>query len=406
MVFILVAESIFKQRSFSILWLGQVVSIFGDFIAIFAVVARITFRLHGSASAVSAVMAAYMLPLAVVGPVAGVLVDRWKVRRVMIASDLIRAVMAASLVFCHDTFSIGVILCLLGFVSSFFGPAQSVAVRVLVPMDRLLEANAALQMAFYVIRIAAPLTAGALVAALGENFCFWLDAASFVFSASMIARLVIERPATHQGSVKALSHDFIEGNRFIFTHRALSFAFIAAAAAMFMLSSFSPLISVYIRDTLHAGEVLYGIISAMVGFGLIAGTALVRRAAAGRPMSQVIVIGLFGLAIGAALLGVFRLTGTAALSTLTIGASIGFIIVPATTLSQKETPPAMQGRVSSTFMSLFSFAQAAGLLLSSALAALLGVRQLFLASAAATALLAVGSWAFLRPRAEPQAAAQ
>ena len=424
MVYIPVAESIFKNRSFGILWLGQLVSIFGDFVAIFAVISRITFQLHGTPLDVSLVMVAYMLPLAVAGPVAGVLVDRWKVRRVMIVSDLTRAVLAALLVTATDVRQISVVMALLGLLSSFFGPAQSVALRVLVPPANLLAANQALQQAFYVVRIFSPAVAGALVTWMGENFCFWLDAASFVFSASMIARLVIERPATHLGSVEEralpatggartrgalekLSHDFAEGNRFIFSHRALSFAFLAASAAMFMLSSFSPLISIYIRDTLHAGKLLYGFISAMVGVGLIVGTAGVRRAAAGRPMSSVIVAGLFGLACGAALLGAFQWTGTAALSTLTIGAAIGFIVVPATTLSQKETPPAMQGRVSSTFMSLFSLAQVLGMLVSGVVAARIGIRPMFLACAAATALLASASWVFLRPPrpAQPEPAA-
>ena len=396
------AESILKQRAFRTLWLAQLVSVFGDFLAIFGVISRITFRLHGTPVDVSVVMVAYMLPLAVVGPLAGVLVDRWRVRRVMIASDLVRALLAASLIFAHDVRGIAVILALLGFFSSFFGPAQSVALRTLVPPENLLAANAMLSQAFYVVRILSPAIAGALVAWAGENLCFWLDAGSFLFSAALISTLLIERPLTHQGSVKALTHDFAEGNRFIFTHRALTFAFLASAAAMFMLSSFSPLISIYIRDTLHAGTLLYGGISSMVGVGLIFGTQLLAKAGKERPMASVILVGLFALGGGAALLGAFENVGTAALSTFTIGAAIAFVIVPAQTLSQRDTPHAMQGRVSSTFMSLFSLAQVLGLLLSGVLAARLGIRQLFLACAAATALLAVASWLFLRPRSQPQ----
>lgn len=396
------AESILKQRAFRTLWLAQFVSVFGDFLAIFAVISRITFRLRGTPVEVAAVMVSYMLPLAVVGPLAGVLVDRWRVRRVMIASDLVRALLAASLIFAHDVRSIAVILLLLGFFSSFFGPAQSVALRTLVAKDDLLAANAMLSQAFYLVRILSPALAGALVAWAGENLCFWLDAGSFLFSAAMISTLRIERPLTHQGSVKALTHDFAEGNRFIFTHRALTFAFLASAAAMFMLSSFSPLISIYIRDTLRAGPRLYGIISSMVGVGLIGGTQLAAKAGKNQPMSTLILVGLFALGGGAALLGAFENTATAALSTFTIGAAIAFVIVPAQTLSQRDTPHAMQGRVSSTFMSLFSLAQALGMLLSGVLAARLGIRQLFLACAAATVLLAVASWLLLRPRPQPE----
>jgi predicted MFS family arabinose efflux permease len=398
-------RAVLRQPSFRTLWLAQFVSVFGDFLAIFAVISRITFRLHGTAVDVTAVMVAYILPLSLVGPLAGVLVDRWRVRRVMIGSDLVRALLAASLVFAQDTRSIGAALALLGLFSSFFGPAQSVALRTLVAKEDLLAANAAMSQAFYVVRILSPAIAGALVAWAGENLCFWLDTGSFLFSAAMISTLLIERPRTHEGSVKALTHDFAEGNRFIFTHRGLTFAFLASAAAMFMLSSFSPLISIYIRDTLQLGAMTYGVISSMVGVGLIFGTQLAARAGKGLQMTSLVFVGLFALGAGAALLGAFRFTATAALSTFTIGAAIAFVIVPAQTLSQRETPHEMQGRVSSTFMSLFSLAQVMGLLLSGVLAARLGIRPLFLTSAAATTLLALACWAFLRPRRQPEVAA-
>jgi DHA3 family macrolide efflux protein-like MFS transporter len=392
--------SILRQRPFRTLWLAQVVSIFGDFLAIFAVISHITFVLKGTAADVAVVTVLYMVPLAVIGPVAGVLVDRWRVKRVMVSSDLVRAVLALSLLAARDVQQIGLVLALLGFFSSFFAPAQSVALRTLVPAEDLLAANASLSQAFYLLRIVSPAIAGALVAWAGDSVCYWADAATFVFSASMISRLVIERPPTHQGSVKKLSHDFADGNRFIFTHRDLSFAFLASAAAMFMLSSFSPLISIYVRDTLHAGTVLYGLISSMVGAGLIAGTLLMQKRAKETPMVKMIVSGLAAVAAGAALLGSFQFLATAAAATFLLGAGIAFVVVPAQTLSQKETPPAMQGRVSSTFMSLFSLAQILGMLLSGVLATRLGIRQLFLVCAAATAMLALVSFAALRPQAE------
>ena len=70
------------------LTLAQLVSIFGDFLAIFAVFSIVSFRLHGSPAQVSGIMIAYMLPQAFVGPAAGVFVDRWNVKRTMIASGV------------------------------------------------------------------------------------------------------------------------------------------------------------------------------------------------------------------------------------------------------------------------------------------------------------------------------
>jgi MFS family permease len=80
-----------------------------------------------------------------------------------------------------------------------------------------------------------------------------------------------------------------------------------------------------------------------------------------------------------------------------MGIAIAFAIVPAQTLSQRETPPEMIGRVSSTFLALNTLAQVPGMLASGALAALLGIRPLFIACGAALALLAVVGWLWLRP---------
>lgn len=396
-------RGVLRQPAFRTLWIAQLVSVFGDYLALFGVISLITFRMHGTAADVALATVAYLLPVSAVAPAGGVLVDRWRVKRVMIASDLLRAAIAASLLLVRDVPSICLVMALLGAVSAFFAPAQSVALRTLVPPDDLLAANAVLAQAFYAVRIVGPALAGPLVAWLTEKACFVIDAASFLFSAAMIARLFIAQvpAASRDGSLRALARDFAEGNRFIFTHRGLSFVFLSSAAAMFMLSSFSPLISVYVRDMLRAGTILYGAISAMVGVGLVAGTALVRRAAKDRPMANVVLGGLLALGAGAALLGAFRSTATAGLSTFVIGAAIAGVIVPAQTLSQRETPPPMMGRVSSTFMALFSLAQVLGLLLSGALATHLGIRQLFLSCGGALALLAAVGWTWLRPR--PQA---
>src|SRR3954452_11051116 len=129
------AKTILKYKPFRKLWLAQFVSIFGDFLALFGVISLITFRWHGSVMQVTYVSMAWMSPLAILGPIAGVFVDRWNVKRVMIASDLTRAVLALMLVWVTDIREICVILFCIGCVSSFFGPAQSVAVRTLVPMD-------------------------------------------------------------------------------------------------------------------------------------------------------------------------------------------------------------------------------------------------------------------------------
>src|SRR3954468_8050362 len=71
-------------------WYAQLVSLFGDFLALFAVIAVVSFAMHGSPREIVGVQIAYMLPIVFVGPIAGVFVDRWPLKPTLIASDLAR----------------------------------------------------------------------------------------------------------------------------------------------------------------------------------------------------------------------------------------------------------------------------------------------------------------------------
>jgi MFS family permease len=383
-------RGVFAQREFRTLWLAQFVSVFGDFLAVFAVISLITFRWHGTAAQVTYLLIAYMLPLAAVGPSAGVFVDRWPVKKVMIASDLIRGLLVLLLLWVTNLGQLCAVFITLAVVSSFFGPAQSVAVRTLVPREKLLAANAMMSQAFYAVRLLSPVVAGALVAWLGEKSCFYFDAFSFFFSAAMISTLLIQRETVPgSNTMKGFLEQLTSGNRFIFTHPSLAFVITSMVSAMFVMSCLSPLFSIYVRDILHSGVFMYGVVSSGVGVGLIVGTAVVNRFGRERSKKSVVLSGLVACGTGVALLGIFRAAPAAVATTFTMGFGISFVVVAAQTLMQQETPPAMLGRVSSSFMSVFSLAQVLGLLLSGNLAVWFGIRAVFLLCAAALGLIAM-----------------
>jgi predicted MFS family arabinose efflux permease len=188
--------------------------------------------------------------------------------------------------------------------------------------------------------------------------------------------------------MKSFTNDFTAGVRFIFTHPSLAFVMVAMMNAMFVLSCFSPLISIYVRDMLKAGTVMFGLISSAVGVGLIGGTQMVSSLVKNRQKEQVVLLGLLGLAFAVAMLGLFQRNPTAAIGTFGMGFAIAFVVVPAQTLMQQETPPELIGRVSSSFMSMIAVCQLLGMPLSGYLAQWLGIRPLFDASAAMLVLLA------------------
>jgi MFS family permease len=336
---------------------------------------------------------AFMIPFAFIGPIAGVFVDRWNLKRTMVVSDLIRAGLALLLIFTANLNGIYVILLLLSTVSTFFIPAQSVTLRAIVPPHGLLAANALMQQIMQVIRIISPALAGTMVATLGEQTIYLIDSASFLFSAAMIASIVIEReqsPTNQQSNtVGSILSELGAGMKFIFTHASISFVMISLAAGMFAISSFGPLIAVYVRDYLHASEAVFGVINTLIGVGMIIGTFCINRFAATRSKSRLLVEGLLGIGLSVALMAAFTNIPVAALGNFGIGFGAAFIMIPSQTLIQQETPMELVGRVSSSVWSLLSVAQLFGLALSGSLAQKLGIITLFYLSAALLALIAI-----------------
>ena len=390
-------RDVLKIKAVRRLWLAQVVSIFGDFLALFAVTSVVSFRLHATPAQVSLIIIAFMIPFALVGPIAGVFVDRWNVKQTMIGSDLIRAVLALSLIFAAGLYQIYAILFVLSTVSTFFVPAQTVTIRTIVPREGLLSANALIQQAFQVMRIISPAAAGAMVAWFGANSCYVVDSFSFLFSASMIATILISRntasvptpPSNNQiNKLKALFADLGVGMKFIFTHATISFVILSMAAGMFALSCFGPLIAVYVRDELQSNELVFGIISSMIGVGMIFSTLFLGKFSHRQSKTHLVLLGLATIGVFVLIMAGFRNLYAAGLGTFGTGIGIVFIIVSAQTLMQQETPVELIGRVSSSVMSVISIAQLVGLVFSGSMAQVLGIRTLFFVSAILLFLIA------------------
>lgn len=380
-------------------WYAQLVSLLGDFLALFAVLSVVTYRMHGTATQVTGVSIAYMLPLAVLGPLSGVFVDRWPIKPTLVASDLTRAALVLLLFVAGSLWQIYLVLAALSCVSSFFAPAQSVTIRTYVPPHGLLSANALMQMAMLGTRVIGPAAAGALVAAFGPRVCYTVDVVSFVASAAIISTVAIVRPPappraeSTNSKLHQIFSDMKEGASFIFHHASISFVVMAMAAGMFVIGCFGPLIAIWVREWLHASAGIFGIVSAMVGVGMLCGMPVVRRLSGTVANATLVLSGLAGIGLGALLLGALPWVPASMFACFTLGFMFSGVIVPAQTLMQKETPHALMGRISSTSMSVIFLGQLAGLVLSGVLAQRIGVRAVFfLCAIFAWLLTGAGKW--------------
>jgi DHA3 family macrolide efflux protein-like MFS transporter len=364
------------------LWIAQVVSVFGDFLAVFAIFSVVTFQLHGTPMQVAMVMVAFLTPLAIISPVAGVFVDKWNVKATMIASDLIRAVMVLVLIFVRDLNVIYGTLFALSTVSAFFVPAQSVAVRTLAPAGGLMSVNALMTQAIQGAQIISPSIAGLLVERVGADACFLLDTVSFVVSAALVASLTIKRetaaPAARAAGVWS---SLMQGLRFIFTHRAISFVLISMASGMFAVRCFGSLLSVWVRDVLRRDAETFGLLNTLIGIGMITGTQMVRKLSGRVAPERLVSLAVAGMGVAVAVTAIFSEIVSAVVGMLALGICAAFIIITSQTLMQHETPSEMLGRVSSSMMSTMAVAQVLAMFVAGPVAERAGLHKLYYGSA-------------------------
>jgi DHA3 family macrolide efflux protein-like MFS transporter len=295
------------------MWYAQIVSTLGDFLALFAIIDIMTFKLHASPQQVTGLNIAYLLPIALLGILSGVFVDRWPLKPTMVSSDFLRAGLCLLLFAVHSVTGFYFVMAAISILSSLFGPAQGVAVRSVVPLNGLRSANALLQQVMMMMRVIGAPIAITIVNIFSAKACYGIDAASFVASGCLIASLSLitpKKPAENSpaknssSAVGGILTDMKVGASFIFHHAGLLFVITALAAGMFIMGCFGPLIAIYVRDTLHASSTVFGIVSPSIGVGMLLGVNVLNAAAKKIGNTTQVYLGLGGIALGTLLLSV------------------------------------------------------------------------------------------------------
>jgi len=213
------------NRNFRLLYIGQTVSQLGDWFNAVAVYALLL-DLTGSATAVAWMMVVQFLPIALFGPLAGVVVDRVDRRRLMIAADVARGCFILGLLLVRRADQVWIAYVVMGATvsaSAFFEPARTATIPNLTSAEELLPANA-LSSATWSAMLAIGASVGGLVTALlGRNVAFAINSLSFFASAAFIGatRYHARPPAAERPSGwMALTglHDLVEGIRYLRRH--------------------------------------------------------------------------------------------------------------------------------------------------------------------------------------------
>src|SRR5689334_10882756 len=180
--------AVLRQRDFSILWAAGLISMIGDWVLRIGLPLYV-FNLTGSTLATGAMLVAGIAPGLLFGSIAGVFVDRWDRRRIMIVSNVLQAFVLLPLLGVHSVDQVWIIYIVLftgATISQFFTPAQSALLPLLVDENYLPTANSLSALNGNIARLLGPALAGLIVGLSGLVGITLIDALSFVVAAAMI----------------------------------------------------------------------------------------------------------------------------------------------------------------------------------------------------------------------------
>jgi len=359
-----------RNRNFRQLWLGQVVSQMGDWfdtIALYTIILKLT----GSGRYVGLLLVARFVPSFFFGPISGVVADRFSRQRIMIVSDLLRAIVVLGFLFVRRPDQLWIIYVLTVFqlgLSTFFEPAKTAAIPSIVEDRELVAANAISSVTWSAMLTIGAAIGGFITGWFGTDVAFILDAATYLLSAALIAGIRVpkrkkrERQKLSLGRLLGIS-ETIEGIRYV-KDRPRVLAVLLVKPAWGLGGGILTLLAVFGERIFPVGKNAaqgIGVLFAARGIGTAVGPIVARRISGEANTRMQTSIGLafmlagaFYIAFGSATSFVFALV---VLGIAHCGGSI--IWVFSTVILQRTVEDSFRGRVFAAELALVTLAMAA-----------------------------------------------
>ena len=364
---------IFGTPEFFRLWLAQVVSATGDWLGLLAIsILAIRVGSGSEGAALSLVLVARIAPGFFFGPIAGVLVDRWDRKKVMVRCDLGRAAVMIALPFVDTILGLVIASLILEALTMLWSPAKEASVPNLVPERYLTTANSLSMIAAYgTFPIGAGLMAlfGRLSTALfsaewadgfrlhEEGLAFYANALTFLIAAGLIFSLDLphrlKRSKTEKIALKERLaepiNDLREGWKFIFVNPVARTVNMGLATALIGGGMLVPLGAIYATEVLNAGDGGFGFLITALGLGMAVGVGLISWVQ--RHLSKTKIFTWSLVAAGTFLIisastSQIHFSGT---MTFCIGICAGSVYVLGFTLLHENVADELRGRIFSTF---------------------------------------------------------
>lgn len=390
--------SLIRNRNFSLLWMGQLVSFFGD--RIHQVALGVLVLQRGSPLDVGIVFAATAVPNVLLGPLAGALVDRWDRRTTMIICDLVRAglVLLVPVVIEVHIGLVYLVAFAVATVGLLFRPAKNAVVPLIVDEERLVTANSASSVNETLADLLGYPIAAVIVAGLAGliGAAFVLDSATYLVSALLIWGMAVPRSTdeVEPFSIRAIWREMAEGWNFL-THQAELLANTVVSTVAQLAFGAEIVASLIYAERVLDQSILpfpenYGWLMASLGLGSVLGGVAIGWLAPNVPKGPMTIAGFIGLGLAMVAAGLTTSPIAAIGFFFAIGAANMLYLVPTITLFQERTPQRLFGRVVSSRQALTFGAMALSMGMAGWLAGILGAAAVLMLGGGLIAAAGVG----------------
>ena len=385
-----------KQRSLLLVWIGELVSTAGSALTTLAA-SILVYRQTGSALRVGLMLMATVLPSIVVGVFAGVLVDRFNRKKIMLVSDLVRAFLSFLIPFLvvrNQLWLYGIAM-LSSTVGQFFNPAHESILPEIAGEKALSTANSLMAISGFASTAIGFALCGWITSRYPLQWAFYLDALSFLVSALCIWRIPIPQLRAHdRTNFYTILENLQSGRRYLQENARLRSLICVTIPAFLAFGLWNSLLLPFTLHTLHASSFDYGVQEGLTSVSFVAGSLMVMKLGGHVKEGQWIIISFLGM--GA--VGVYYALSADIHLAIVLVTITGLLNAPYSVarrlVIQRNTTRENRGRINSVFFVVRDIAYVTGMA-AAGLADSAGIRGLIVVSA--LLWVAAGIWSLWKP---------
>ncbi|REK71902.1 MFS transporter [Paenibacillus paeoniae] len=351
-----------RNRSFAKMFTAYGLAAFGDYFDFMAVAILLGFIWKVDAMMIALVPLSFAVPGILFSQLAGIMADRWNKRNLMIATDLIRAIITILLIFAPNAWVLLALITVRSTARVFHYPAQQAMTRNVVAADELLQATSLNGAVFQLSKVLGPLLGASVATTLSPSACMAVNAVCYILSALLLLRIPVREgrttaAASASQAPRSLRAAWRDGWHILLSSRALQVSLFFCLIGLAGIGMIDAQIAVLLRDVAPDRPQLIGWLVTAIGLGGLASVAWLRRFKQLSAYGWLLGGGVMLIGIMFAAAGLFRPDSPIWLllcSSFFGGIGTGFTSTGMNYILQKETPPDAIGRVSGIFDSLSS----------------------------------------------------